>query len=70
VEQARCDGAAEALLLGMGRAGQVGRQPAQLAPQGGEARAAVPIGPERPRVLHAPGSGREYVQGAAAGTRH
>ena len=39
VEQARCDGAAEALLLGMGRTRQVGRQPAQLAPQGGEASA-------------------------------
>ena len=39
VEQARCDGAAEALLLGMGRTRQVGRQSAQLAPQGGEAGA-------------------------------
>jgi hypothetical protein len=39
VEQARCDDAAEALLLGMGYRRQVGRQPAQLAPQGGEAGA-------------------------------
>ena len=37
VEQARCDDAAEALLLGMGYRRQAGRQPAQLAPQGGEA---------------------------------
>jgi len=41
VEQARCDGAAEALLLGMGQMRQVGRQPAQLAPPGGEAGAAM-----------------------------
>jgi hypothetical protein len=54
----------------MGRTGQVERQPAQLAPQGDEAGAADAVGPERPRVLDAPGSGREYVQGAAAGTRH
>ena len=39
VEQAGGDGAAEALLLGMGRTRVVGRQPAQLAPQGGEAGA-------------------------------
>jgi hypothetical protein len=39
VEQAGGDGAAEALLLGMGRTRQVGRQPAQHAPQGGEAGA-------------------------------
>jgi hypothetical protein len=32
-------GAAEALLLGMGQTRKVGRQPAQLAPQGGEAGA-------------------------------
>ena len=43
VEQAGGDGAAEALLLGMGRTRQVGRQPAQLAPQGGEAGAADPV---------------------------
>jgi hypothetical protein len=34
-------GAAEALLLGMGCSRQVGRQPAQLAPQGCEAGAAM-----------------------------
>jgi hypothetical protein len=39
VEQAGGDGAAEALLLGMGRTRQVGRQPAQHTPQGGEAGA-------------------------------
>jgi hypothetical protein len=48
VEQAGGDGAAEALLLGMGCSRQVGRQPAQLAPQGGEdgARAASEELPE------------------------
>ena len=39
LEQAGGDGAAEALLLGMGRTGLVGREPAQFAPQGGEAGA-------------------------------
>jgi hypothetical protein len=39
VEQAGGECAAEALLLGMGCCRQVGRQPAQLAPQGGEAGA-------------------------------
>jgi len=39
VEQAGGECAAEALLLGMGCTLQLGRQPAQLAPQGGEAGA-------------------------------
>jgi hypothetical protein len=56
VEQAGGDGAAEALLLGMGCTRQGGGQPAQVAPQGGEAGAADAVGPERRRVLHAPGS--------------
>jgi hypothetical protein len=62
VEQARCDGAAEALLLGMGRTRKVGRQPAQLAPQGGEAGAADAVEVGR---LH--GQGFEPVGQAAGG---
>jgi predicted nucleotidyltransferase len=65
VEQARCDGAAEALLLGMGQMRQVGRQPAQLAPQGGEAGAADAVEVGR---LH--GQGFEPVGQAAGGADH
>jgi len=65
VEQARCDGAAEALLLGMGRTRRVGRQPAQLAPQGGEAGAADAVEVGR---LH--GQGVEPIGQAAGGADH
>jgi len=62
VEQAGGDGAAEALLLGMGRTRQVGRQPAQLAPQGGKAGAADAVEVGR---LH--GKGFEPIGQAAGG---
>ena len=65
VEQAGGDGAAEALLLGMGRTRQVGRQPTQLAPQGGEASAADTVEVGR---LH--GQGFEPVGQAAGWADH